>query len=131
MRRPDCSVPSSWGGTFLLVCLLVTILYLSGGAQYASKVQGKTFRGQHSWIALLPHHVQWVGAFSLVTDGCSFTRAELSKRWSVRSDVASSTASATAKNADGLLANRQAITKASKQGEQGGEDEQEEDTIVE
>lgn len=72
-----------------------------------------------------------MGAFSLVMDGCSFTRAELLKRWSVRSDAATSTTTATTKNADGLLANIQVITEASKQGEQGGENEQEADTIVE
>jgi hypothetical protein len=78
---PECSLPSGWGWTLILIFFVSSLLYIGGGALYAIKVQGKDFQTDEAkWRVLLPHRSYWLAGVSLVTDGCAWSRMTVSKR---------------------------------------------------
>eukprot|EP01052_Picozoa_sp_SAG31_P038696 SAG31_NODE_5218_length_2669_cov_2.345136_4_plen_281_part_00 len=62
---------SRWGDIFLLVCLVVSALYLGGGMVYMHRVMGK--RG---WEAL-PHRDSWTALAGLTWDGVQLVNARV------------------------------------------------------
>ena len=67
---PPCSLPASWGWTFVIALAVCSTLYVAGGVGYAVKVQGESPSSGH--LALHPHHSTWVALGGLLSDGAAF-----------------------------------------------------------
>ena len=69
-----CSLPSSWGWTFVVALTVCSTLYVSGGVAYSHKVKGESLAAANM-PKLLPHVEQWTAFGGLVSDGVSFSKA--------------------------------------------------------
>ena len=71
---PPCSLPASWGDTFLILFCVAGALYAGGGVAFGVR------SGEPAGLTAHPHHAAIKAVAGLAQDGVAFTRARIAER---------------------------------------------------
>jgi len=74
-----CTLPSSFGFTFIIFLAVSTTLYVFGGVAYNHKVKGEDL-SKTNLPKLLPHVEYWKAFGGLVSDGCAFSKVQAAEK---------------------------------------------------